>query len=579
MTPAIDIITTAVKFPAREVPGLSPSTKNEIYSQAQLPVTANLEAALRYLRHESMVRILWIDAICMDQSNIEERNHQVPLMKTIYSNATTVRVWLGNPTTGSDDAIVILKEIRQGVSLQEIKLQDHLVHGNDLRAIIELLTRPWWERTWVQQELLLAKRAVFHCGFSYFEWSDMPSIEDFNLLMRSAMQSRRFKKAVVIDDLNDNLHAFARIQNMAHIHGWAKTDEHSVHILAHGRPCFNSDDRDSIYGFLGLMSEHIASKFNPNYKMSVADVFQDAAIQITACSQSLILFSLTQYTTMMDRWTPTWVPIWHALKGLEAIEWSHRAPRLTQHEYFSACAGHTMKFEVIGRGLLKLSGGKLDQVQLMGSVTSPPNSTTEEILEQHRKWRRLCLGSFGFDPCYHQERYIAGGSANDAFWRTLINESWSPVGKGERRRRCQNKDHKAYLNWLHELEVSRGYWLSDIADSFHLSFLEACIGRRIFVTKKGYFGIGPAELEEGDEIYILAGGKLPLVLRPLPKSRLRAFELVGDCYVHGIMDGEAVSPHGSGRESVEVSSSKPFYGPQVSDPDLPLRDFHDVFIV
>ncbi|PMD57267.1 uncharacterized protein K444DRAFT_483861, partial [Hyaloscypha bicolor E] len=66
-------------------------------------------------------------------------------------------------------------------------------------------------------------------------------------------------------------------------------------------------------------------------------------------------------------------------------------------------------------------------------------------------------------------------------------------------------------------------------------------GRRFFVTKKGYFGIGPAELEEGDEIYILAGGKVPLVLRPLPESQPNTFELVGDCYVHGVMDGEAVT--------------------------------------
>jgi len=52
----------------------------------------NLEAAMRYLRHEFIVRILWIDAICIDQLNVEERNYQVPLMKTIYSNATAVQV-------------------------------------------------------------------------------------------------------------------------------------------------------------------------------------------------------------------------------------------------------------------------------------------------------------------------------------------------------------------------------------------------------------------------------------------------------------------------------------------------------
>jgi hypothetical protein len=571
MTHAIETAIAAVEFPAQEVPGLSPSDKNEIYTQ--WPVTTNLEAALRYLRHEFMVRILWIDAICIDQSNIEERNHQVPLMKTIYSNATSVRAWLGNPTTGSDDAIVILRELGQGVPLQEIKLQDRLVHDSDLQAIIELMTRPWWDRTWVQQELLLAKRALFHCGFSYFEWNDMPSMDHFNSLMDSAMKSLRFNEDI-LDNLIDSFDSSTRMQNMAETHQEpGKTDEDVITILAHGRLCFNSDERDSIYGFLGLMSENIACKIRPDYNMSVADVFQDAATQLTVCSQSLILFSLTQYTTVKNSRTPTWVPNWHALKGLEAIEWSNRARRLTQHDYFSVCAERTMKFEDVGRGLLKLSGTKLDHVQTKGSVGSPSDSTLEDVLKQHREWRLLC----GLD-IHDRSCYIGGGKASDAYWRTLINDIY--IGIGELRRRCQTKDHRAHLEWLHELENSTSsYWESDLANSFHISFTEACIGRRFFVTKKGYFGIGPAELEEGDEIYIIAGGKHPFVLRPLPEPQSYTFELVGDCYVHGIMDGEAVSDHVSGRESVEESGGEEFYADQASDPDLHLREFHDLFIV
>jgi len=84
--------TAEIEFPALEALGLSPSAKNKL-DDTQWPVTVNLEAALRYLRHKFMVRILWIDAICIDQLNVEERNHQVPLMKTIYRNATAVRVW------------------------------------------------------------------------------------------------------------------------------------------------------------------------------------------------------------------------------------------------------------------------------------------------------------------------------------------------------------------------------------------------------------------------------------------------------------------------------------------------------
>jgi hypothetical protein len=180
-------------------------------------------------------------------------------MKAIYSNAVAVRVWLGNPTTGSDDAMAIVKELGQGSFLLEIWLQDRLIHDNDLQSVIELMTRPWWARTWVQQELLFAKRAVFHCGFSSFEWSDMPSITRFNSLMGSAMKSFRFNEDV-LDELIGSFDAFTRIQNMAEIHeqDLEATDEDRVVVLAQGRRCHNSDDRDSVYGFLGLTNERVA---------------------------------------------------------------------------------------------------------------------------------------------------------------------------------------------------------------------------------------------------------------------------------------------------------------------------------
>ncbi|KAE9378295.1 HET-domain-containing protein, partial [Stipitochalara longipes BDJ] len=139
---------------AGQAPALSALVENEVHS-TQWPVTTNLEAAMRYLRHESEVRILWIDAICIDQSNIEERNHQVSLMKTIYSNAVLVRIWLGRPSPGSDDAMAILKQFGQGITLEKIKLGDRLPGDKDLWPIIEIMKRPWWRRTWVRQELFL----------------------------------------------------------------------------------------------------------------------------------------------------------------------------------------------------------------------------------------------------------------------------------------------------------------------------------------------------------------------------------------------------------------------------------------
>lgn len=89
--PVTETVTAPIRFHIQETPGLWLPAENKVYSTQWL-VTTNLEATLRYLRHDFVERIFWIDAICIDQSNIEERNHQVPLMKAIYSNAVAVRV-------------------------------------------------------------------------------------------------------------------------------------------------------------------------------------------------------------------------------------------------------------------------------------------------------------------------------------------------------------------------------------------------------------------------------------------------------------------------------------------------------
>jgi hypothetical protein len=67
---------------------------------ATILITANCEAALRRLRRRTRSRILWVDSICINQSSNEEKGHQVALMKTIYSRAETVIVWLGDHTGG-----------------------------------------------------------------------------------------------------------------------------------------------------------------------------------------------------------------------------------------------------------------------------------------------------------------------------------------------------------------------------------------------------------------------------------------------------------------------------------------------
>ena len=82
-------------------------------SQHNLPVTENLHTALQHIRDEKETRIFWIDAICIDQANIPERNNQVRGMQKIYERASKVLVWLGEASEDSDLAMMQIKKLSE----------------------------------------------------------------------------------------------------------------------------------------------------------------------------------------------------------------------------------------------------------------------------------------------------------------------------------------------------------------------------------------------------------------------------------------------------------------------------------
>jgi Heterokaryon incompatibility protein (HET) len=105
-------------------------------------VTVNLHAALIRLRDRSLQRILWVDAICINQKDLKEQGQQVQLMAKIYSKARCVIVWLGKETVNTKDA---LEDIRLAANeLTECSKE------KNLHAILNLLQLPWFQRIWVR---------------------------------------------------------------------------------------------------------------------------------------------------------------------------------------------------------------------------------------------------------------------------------------------------------------------------------------------------------------------------------------------------------------------------------------------
>jgi hypothetical protein len=109
-------------------------------------VTLNLHAALLRLRDHSFERIIWVDAVCVDQKNPKEQGQQVELMAKIYSCAHCVVVWLGKETKYTDRA---LEDIRLAANEE---LTERSKKEINQQAILSLLQRSWFQRIWVSNK-------------------------------------------------------------------------------------------------------------------------------------------------------------------------------------------------------------------------------------------------------------------------------------------------------------------------------------------------------------------------------------------------------------------------------------------
>jgi hypothetical protein len=111
-------------------------------------VTENLHAALSRLRDHSLERIIWVDAICINQKNEEEKEKQIQLMARIYNQAYGVVVWLGEEANDSDQALDAI--VRAGNDRGLSFTDDVTVQ----RAVIKLLQRKWFRRIWVMEHTI-----------------------------------------------------------------------------------------------------------------------------------------------------------------------------------------------------------------------------------------------------------------------------------------------------------------------------------------------------------------------------------------------------------------------------------------
>ena len=121
------------------------------------PVLPNLRSALLRLRKADEDRTIWVDALCINQADNEERSSQVPMMGDIYRSADCVIIWLGEEAENSGMALQFIQRITD-LAKFDLAIKDDSC-TQEWFALSRLMNRPWFTRRWVVQELALATQA------------------------------------------------------------------------------------------------------------------------------------------------------------------------------------------------------------------------------------------------------------------------------------------------------------------------------------------------------------------------------------------------------------------------------------
>ncbi|KAF5598431.1 heterokaryon incompatibility het-6 [Fusarium pseudocircinatum] len=468
--------------------GTGGRTSEIICDGKPLPLTESIEGALRRMRHATTQRRLWADQVCINQDDIAERSQQ-------------------------------------------------------------------FNRIWIVQEIGTAAPATLYWGDAEIDWEILSSVAGILNTTYHFLRSRfavftpnirylyqRFVEPDEAYDVNHNRAAF-------------------IYELHRARHLLSKDPRDHVYAFLGHFSIHTGSsslaELVADYSRSIEDIYYDVAVRELSGCESLLLLSachaipVTYKKRIMERGDlPTWVPDWRVvplhLMGTPVTP--HRAsgeyrPQLCIDEETRA---------------LHIYGVRLDRIRRPSWIfwnnafhfrRNNPFRLPIEAL-----WRDICGRN---QPFNLRQRYRNGDSAFFALVQTLTNAC---IG-ADRSRLYESIPKEEWLaNGAAYLvraldkpgavspEIQE---LAQMGDGFKWSHEATLVTRyRGFaITFGGWFVVGPDIMQAGDVVVVLYGGRTPFLLRRKDDG---TWILVGECYVHGMMNGEVFDLDGVEEEEFVI---------------------------
>lgn len=617
----------------------------------RFPIMNNLGAALRHLRQQIEVRILWIDFLSIDQRNNDEKSWQVNMMGDIYKACERVYLWLGEESEESDkwceneDYQTCMGDHRglystaDHPSLAQLHLPDSndrlspvpphtcgrprsrdamaspyafvqarrrqkdgespdpcLWHGRqpriseaftlikmlaedchvnaipgfvnltssvnaDQRRFVEpiqalnaMMRRSWWYRIWTVQEAVLPKNGIIMCGPLEMSWATMT---------KAAMNWHRHSNTCcsVLKDriygaLNYPTHgeptyltlstfyrSLMALNNIKFARGNQEPGEWDFMPLFHLFSNRHAGDlRDKVYGLLGML-EPDHRPVQADYGIHMADLNRKLSRQLLLSGQLSVLYNPAGNSEQgtVASWTKDFG---HTVKRVEQrIEDFRNSNR----QDYSATGSESAHVRVCSKTTLSLSALWIDQVEAVSRVFGVSESEADIAA-----YLRECAGLVNFST-RKNSTYRGGGTVKEAFLRTALGDRCRSAEIQTGVRRPKEAELQRLKEWVFELDVLPPHTRSHLGNNIKYNICD----RVFFLTARGSMGFGPENMRAGDEVWVLLGAKVPVVLRPLRSTISREEDsgilkpqpgytarrhraVVGDCYLHGIMEGEAL---------------------------------------
>lgn len=553
----------------------TPIVLNDINTDITLNLSVALSSMRDRFRQLGTGLRLWADAVCIDQQNIDERNEQVRLMKDVFSQASSVIVWLGDGDEDSDWFLDHVMDTGFRDRLSELRSSSRPPNEDELKAqvIIErnINVRQWWGRTWTIQELVLAQHdLVIACGTRIVPWPIFVEAQD--------QLSAKYWRPPDLDP------QYQRIKEKIPTHPDRPPGKYFIssypllkdirqHYSSHGHCSLQwllfycgvnrvSVEHDHIYGMLGMLPPHEALSIMVDYRKPVMELFHDVMKQVWRSNDSGLMAAMqdlafTHFNSPNGAESatplPSWVPDFtlRRSKGPRDFQPFHHIGLRPVNKFgvhngrhWKSATEAEIAISADGK-VLSMNALELDTIAETLHVKyiymTRLTKASKGVASVLRKAEALINGARirPIDPAIEPLRSRESASQILTDWHEELRMPEAPEVDRDVLWEIMlgRKQVPETLHSQHQLGLKPEQLRDALLSPLMYRLRKRISERQVFVTEAGFAGVAVDEAAQGDLLVFPFGGTNPFVLRPMQtKDGMNGFYLVGIAYLGGFSD-------------------------------------------